>query len=74
MLNKINEAVQINDSTFHGLKNKFLHSINKLKLKNYNFTSDSEIFDIPISVIKDNYEEFSKFVIELPQKIVDLYD
>ena len=43
-----------------------------LKLKNYNLKeSNSDIFDIPIPTISDNYNKLSKFTMELPQKIID---
>jgi len=45
-----------------------------ISLHNYEFTDTNSIFNIPIPKIKDNYQNLSKFVMELPQKIVDIYD
>ena len=45
--------------------------LKQLKIKDYDFDNTIDIFDIPIPIIKDNYEKLSKFVMELPQKIVD---
>ena len=53
---------------------KIALNIKKLELKDYDFSNNIEIFDIPIPVISDNYDKLSKFVMELPQKIVDSSD
>lgn len=45
-----------------------------ISLHNYEFTDTNSIFNISIPKIKDNYQNLSKFVMELPQKIVDIYD
>ena len=45
-----------------------------ISLHNYEFTDTNSIFNIQIPKIKDNYQNLSKFVMELPQKIVDIYD
>ena len=53
------------------LKDKILSNFKKLLLKNYDFSNDVNFLDIPIPVIFDNYKELGKFVMELPQNIVD---
>lgn len=45
-----------------------------ISLHNYEFTDTNSIFNIPIPKIKDNYQNLSKLIMELPQKIVDNYD
>ena len=53
---------------------KITSNIEKLGLKNYDFSNSANIFDLPLPVISDNYDKLSKFVMELPQKIVDASD
>ena len=56
----------------HGkIKDSIKMFLKQLKIKDYDFDNSIDIFDIPIPIIKDNYEKLSKFVMELPQKIVD---
>lgn len=71
ILNAINDLVSNKRSTADSIKKKINASFNNLRLKNYDFSSGADIFDIPIPVISENYSKLSKFVIELPQKIVD---
>lgn len=46
----------------------------KLKLKNYNFSNEASIAEIPIPESKDNYKKISKFVMEYPQNVVENID
>lgn len=56
----------------HGkIKDSIKMFLKQLKIKDYDIDNSIDIFDIPIPIIKDNYEKLSKFVMELPQKIVD---
>ena len=74
LLKKINKTVLEYDDKFKGLKDKIYSSFKQLKLKNYDFSGNANIFDIPIPIISENYNKLSQFVIELPQKIVDSHD
>ena len=74
ILDSITIAVS-KDKNFHErFINKMNSNIKKLKLKNYDFTSSGHIFEIPLPVISDNYDKLSKFVMELPQYIIDSSD
>ncbi len=72
-LNKINESVSKNDTSYTKVERKISNFIKKLKLKDYDF-SNINISDIQLPDIKENYLKFSKFVMELPQIIVDTSD
>jgi len=71
LLNEINNAISQNQQFYKKWTGKIASNIKKLELKNYDFSDNIEVFDIPLPVIKDNYDKLSKFVMELPQKIVD---
>lgn len=71
LLNEINNAISQNQQFYKKWTSKIASNIKKLELKNYDFSDNIEVFDIPLPVIKDNYDKLSKFVMELPQKIVD---
>jgi len=74
ILDSITIAVS-KDKNFHErFINKMNSNIKKLKLKNYDFTSSGHIFEIPLPVISDNYDKLSKFVMKLPQYIIDSSD
>lgn len=45
--------------------------VQKMKLKQYDINNSTDIFNISIPKIKDNYPKLSEFVMELPQDIVD---
>lgn len=45
--------------------------IQNLQIKDFNFNQGTKISEIPIPRTKNNYKKLSKFVMELPQKIVD---
>lgn len=74
LLNLINEIVIKDKNLYSKIKTKFLNFISDLRLKDYGFTSGANIFDIPLPEIRNNYNKLSKFVIELPQNIVDYSD
>lgn len=74
ILISIDNVITQNESFYMKLINKISLNIKKLELKNYDFSNNADIFDIPIPVISDNYDKFSRFVMELPQKIVDSAD
>ena len=61
----------LDEKNMRKLKDKILSNFKKLLLKNYDFSNDVNFLDIPIPVIFDNYKELGKFVMELPQNIVD---
>lgn len=50
-----------------------LKLFSQLKIKNISFYDAKSVLKIPIPKIKDNYQKLSKFVMELPQYIVDSY-
>ena len=74
LLSEIDDEISKNKSSYKKLVSKINSNIKKLGLKNYDFSDDVNVFDIPIPVISDNYDKLSKFVMELPQKIVDSSD
>lgn len=71
LLNAIDETISQNKKSYKKWIGKITSTIKKLELKNYDFSDNVNVFDIPIPVITDNYDKLSKFVMELPQKIVD---
>lgn len=74
ILNSIIETISKDKTSYEKWINKITGYIKRLQLKNYEFTGDANIMEIPIPVIHDNYDKLSKFVMELPQKIVDSSD
>ena len=68
ILIEINKTLNKDTNLFNKFQN-YLKTI--FNTKDYDFTNPQTIFNIPIPKIKDNYEKISKFVMELPQKIVD---
>ncbi len=74
ILNNINDTISKNQKNYKKWINNIKNHIRKLQLKNYEFNNSASILDFPIPVIHDNYEKLSKFVMELPQKIVDESD
>ena len=71
ILNSINETMSKDKKSYKKWIDKITGHVKRLQLKNYDFPGDANIMDIPIPVIHDNYDKLSKFVMELPQKIVD---
>ena len=71
LLNAIDETISQNKKSYKKWIGKITSTIKKLELKNYDFSDNVNVFDIPIPVITDNYDKLSKFIMELPQKIVD---
>jgi len=69
-LNKINESISKEDNIYSKVNRKISNFLKQLKLKEYDF-SNINILDIQLPDIKENYLKFSKFVMELPQIIVD---
>ena len=69
-LNKINESISKQDNNYAKVERKISNFLKQLKLKEYDF-SNVNILDIQLHDIKNNYLKFSKFVMELPQIIVD---
>jgi len=70
LLNEINNTISKHD-TFNTIRNTLINKVKQLPLKNYDFTNSVNIFNIPLSEIKDNYSNLSEFTMELPQKIVE---
>ena len=74
ILNNINDTISKNQKNYKKWINNIKNHIRELQLKNYEFNNSASILDFSIPVIHDNYEKLSKFVMELPQKIVDESD
>ena len=74
LLNQISKTISSNKKFYKKWINIIESNLKKLGLKNYHFPENSNVLDIPIPVISDNYDKLSKFVMELPQKIVDSSD
>ena len=74
LLIAIDETIAKNKKSYKKLINKISSNIKKLNLKNNDFSDNRILFDIPLPVISNNYDKLSKFVMELPQKIVDSSD
>lgn len=74
ILKQINNTILEYEGEIPDFKHELINWIKQLPLKNFDFTKSSNILDIPIPEIKDNYSRLSEFVMELPQKIVDKYD
>ena len=52
---------------------KVLNLFSQFKIKDISFYDAKSVSKIPIPKIRDNYQKLSKFVMELPQYIVDSY-
>lgn len=74
ILLKTESKLSENKSVYKKVEQNLKNIIKGIKLKNYDFKDANSIFNIPIPEIKDNYQELSQFVMELPQKIVDSTD
>ena len=74
LLSAIDDEISQDKTFYKKWACKLTSNFKKLGLKNYDFSDDVNVFDIPIPVISDNYDKLSKFVMELPQKIVDSSD
>ena len=74
LLKQINNTILEYEGDMPNIKNDLINWIKQLPLKTYDFTNSTNILDIPIPEIKNNYSRLSEFVMELPQKIVDKYD
>ena len=71
ILNQINNTL-IEQEIYNNTKDKITTYLEKLKIKDLKFNNtNTNIFDIPIPIIKDNYNKLSKFTMELPQKIIE---
>ena len=74
LLDEMNNTIydKIND----GKKITFLLKklIDKLKIKDFNFSKGTHIAEIPIPATEDNYKKISKFVMEYPQRVVENID
>ena len=72
LLAAIKDSISKDEKLYNKIKNNLKIFLNQLKIKDYDYTSTSiDIFDIPIPIIRNNYNKLSKFVMELPQKIID---
>lgn len=74
LLNAIDDTISQDKKYYKKWIGKIASSIKKLELKNYDFSDNVNVLDVPIPVISDNYDKLSKFTMELPQKIVDSSD
>ncbi|RAP43461.1 MAG: ATPase [Methanosphaera sp. rholeuAM6] len=72
ILSKINQTLEEkNNNKFAKITSSIRNLITNIKLKKYDFNEITTILDIPIPHYEDDYTKISKFVMELPQKIVD---
>ena len=71
ILSQIKSALQKKQSLFKKFEENIKMFGKNITLHDYEFTDANSIFDIPIPKIKDNYKSLSKFVLQLPQQIVD---
>lgn len=71
MLIQIRLALKENQSIYEKFEKNIKFFIKSITLHNYEFTDANSIFDIPIPKIKENYKNLSKFIMQLPQQIVD---
>ncbi|MDD6256597.1 MAG: AAA family ATPase [Methanobrevibacter boviskoreani] len=71
ILIEINKTLNKDANLFNKFQNYLKTMFNT---KDYDFSNPETILNIPIPKIKDNYEKISKFVMELPQRIVDSSD
>ena len=74
LLFAVKNSIVEREKIYNKIKNHISIFLKQLISKDYAFDSSSDVFDIPIPVISDNYNKLSKFVMELPQKIVDSSD
>lgn len=74
LLLTIKKSISKDKTIYEQIKNNIAIFLKQLKIKDYDFNSNADIFDIPLPIIKNNYNKLSKFVMELPQKIVDSSD
>ena len=74
LLNAIDDTISQDKKYYKKWIGKIESYIKKLELKNYDFSDNVNVLDVPIPVISDNYDKLSKFTMELPQKIVDSSD
>lgn len=70
-LENINKEYLSKTGQSKNVYNQIRTHIQKLQLKDFDFSQSTKITEIPIPKTQDNYEKLSKFVMELPQKIVD---
>ena len=70
LLEKIYKAMKENGNIEDNLNSKIKNFLSGLKLKDYDL-SNIKITDLELPEIKENYSKLSKFVMELPQIIVD---
>ena len=70
MLTEINDEISKREKT-NRIKTNLDRLVQKMKLKQYDINNSTDIFNIPIPTIKENYAKLSEFVMELPQYIVD---
>lgn len=72
ILSKINQTLEENHKDkFTKISSSIRKLITNIKLKKYDFNEITTILDIPIPHNEEDYKKISKFVMELPQKIVD---
>ena len=74
ILKQINKTILEHEGKIPNFKQDIINWIKQLPLKNFDFTNSTNILDIPIPEIENNYSKLSEFVMELPQKIVDKYE
>lgn len=75
ILSKINQTLQEkNNNKFSKITQSIKNLLINIKMKKYDFNEVTTILNIPIPHYEEDYKKISKFVMELPQKIVDNSD
>ncbi|WP_455644850.1 AAA family ATPase [Methanosphaera sp.] len=74
LLSSIEAKINEDKTQIQKIEQTIKNKLNTLKLKDYDFKDATTLLNIPLPEIRDNYQELSKFVMELPQSIVDSTD
>ena len=69
LLQEMNKIIEKKSN--NKIKTKLDSKIKKMKLKKYDINDSTDLFKITLPKIKENYSKLSKFVMELPQDVVD---
>ena len=71
LLNAIDETISQNKKSYKKWIGKITSTIKKLELKNYDFSDNVNVFDIPIPVISDNYDKLFDLLKPVRYKYID---
>lgn len=71
LLENMNNSLKAKGEKYNTITANLKNLINNLKLNNYDFKDSNNLFGIPIPNADKDYKKLSKFVMELPQKIIE---